>query len=100
MAVSGEKRDKSYRLPGMERPSPEDIFVSALSSTQILTHSAPGADPQRDEYGQFISNLLDRLFIDDLNALSEYLEDLTAPTITGAAEAESERDESASGQLV
>jgi hypothetical protein len=39
LVASGEKRDKSYSLPGMALPSPEDIFANALSSTSSLTHN-------------------------------------------------------------
>ena len=101
LVASGEKRDKSYSLPGMALPSPEDIFANALSSTSSLTHNAQGlthsgnslthsvpdlvGNPQgRDEYGRFISHFLDKPFIDDLDALSDgfrhELEVLTAPS--------------------
>jgi hypothetical protein len=39
LVASGQKRDKSYCLPGMELPSPEEVFANALSSTTNLTHS-------------------------------------------------------------
>lgn len=94
LVASGEKRDKSYSLPGMELPSPEEVFANALSSTQDLTHSAGNlthsptdsthSKTERDEHGRFISSLLDKPFIDDLDALSEIyrsqLEALTAPS--------------------
>ncbi|EMD9037360.1 putative DNA binding domain-containing protein [Salmonella enterica] len=101
LVASGEKRDKSYSLPGMELPSPEEVFANALSSTSNLTHNAQGlthsdislthSDPDlvdshqgRDEHGRFISHLLDKPFIDDLDALSEgfrdELEALAAPS--------------------
>lgn len=101
LVASGEKRDKSYSLPGMELPSPEEVFANALSSTSNLTHSAQDLthssislthnDPDlvdshqgRDEHGRFISHLLDKPFIDDLDVLSdgfrEVLEALAAPS--------------------
>ncbi|EBC4128203.1 AAA family ATPase [Salmonella enterica] len=101
LVASGEKRDKSYSLPGMELPSPEEVFANALSSTSNLTHNAQDlthsdirlthSDPDlvdshqgRDEHGRFISHLLDKPFIDDLDALSEgfrnELEALAAPS--------------------
>ena len=100
LIASGEKRDKSYSLPGMALPSPEEVFANALSSAsgltynaQDLTHSANNlthSDPvlvdshhRRDEHGRFISHLLDKPFIDDLDELSiefrEILETLAAP---------------------
>jgi hypothetical protein len=39
LVASGQKRDKSYCLPGMELSSPEEVFANALSSTTNLTHS-------------------------------------------------------------
>lgn len=101
LVASGEKRDKSYSLPGMELPSPEEVFANALSSTSNLTHSAQDLthssislthnDPDlvdshqgRDEHGRYISHLLDKPFIDDLDVLSdgfrEVLEALAAPS--------------------
>lgn len=100
LIASGEKRDKSYSLPGMALPSPEEVFANALSSASDLTHNAqdlthsainlthnaPGrvdSHQRRDEHGRFISHLLDKPFIDDLDELSEefkeILEALTAP---------------------
>lgn len=86
LVASGEKRDKSYSLPGMELPSPEEVFANALSSTSNLTHSAQGlthSDPDlvdshqgRDEHGRFISHLLDKPFIDDLDVLSDGFRDV------------------------
>ncbi|EJN2876660.1 hypothetical protein NPT70_001961 [Salmonella enterica subsp. enterica serovar Goelzau] len=101
LVASGEKRDKSYSLPGMELPSPEEVFANALSSTSnlthyaqdlthsdiSLTHSAPDlvdSHQGRDEHGRFISHLLDKPFIDDLDELSDgfrdVLEALVAPS--------------------
>lgn len=108
LVSSGEKRDKSYSLPGMEPPSPEDVFANALSTTHNLTHSDVNLthsglnlthsdsglthnnldlmdnNQGRDGNGRFIHELLDKPFIDDLEALSiefrEHLEELTAPS--------------------
>ncbi|EBT8305253.1 putative DNA binding domain-containing protein [Salmonella enterica] len=101
LVASGEKRDKSYSLLGMELPSPEEVFANALSSASNLTHNAQGlthsdislthSDPDlvdshqgRDEHGRFISHLLDKPFIDDLDVLNEgfrnELEALAAPS--------------------
>ena len=96
LVSSGEKRDKSYSLPGMEPPSPEDVFANALSLTSSLTHreddlthSAEALEHRhedRDEKGRFISELLDKPYIDNLSELSEdfrhYLETLTLPSRT------------------
>ncbi|EPF12893.1 Divergent AAA domain [Cedecea davisae] len=80
LVSSGEKRDKSYSLPGMEPPSPEEVFANALSTTSSLTHSADNlthsagnlthSDQDRDSYGRFISSLIDKPFIDDLAVLT------------------------------
>lgn len=94
LVSSGEKREKSYSLPGMELPSPEDVFANALSSTQSLTHNVQGlthsspdsvnCEDERDEHGRFISKLLDKPFVDDLNALNStfrhILEELASPS--------------------
>ncbi|WGL56239.1 Fic family protein [Kluyvera intermedia] len=94
LVSSGEKRDKSYSLPGMALPSPEEVFANALSSVPSLTHSVKSLTHsstdlmnnghERDNFGRFISVLLDKPFIDDLNALSEIfrnsLEELAAPS--------------------
>jgi len=101
LVASGEKRDKSYSLPGMEPPSPEDVFINTLSLAQSLTHSAEslvnstedlthsdvcskGSYIVRDEKGRFVSELLDLPFVDDLDSLSRefriYLEDLARPS--------------------
>jgi predicted HTH transcriptional regulator len=88
LVASGERKDKSYSLPGMEQPpSPEDVFSNALSSPTDLTHSEDNlthsednlthsednlthsADEHRDPEGRFISPLLDRPFVDQLETL-------------------------------
>lgn len=88
LVASGEKRDKSYSLPGMEPPSPEDVFSNALTPTSNLTHNVDSLTHKvnnlthnnnntddtsdvRDSKGRFISALIDKPFIDSLEALSE-----------------------------
>ena len=39
LVANGEKKDKSYNLPGMSPPSPEDVFPNALTPLASLTHS-------------------------------------------------------------
>ncbi len=39
LIASGEKKDKSYSLPSMEPPSPEEVFSNTLTSLDNLTHS-------------------------------------------------------------
>lgn len=85
LVASGVKRDKSYSLPGMEPPSPEDVFANALSVAQSLTHSGGGLthssddlthkdrqpeQHERDDNGRFISKLLDKPFIDNVDLLT------------------------------
>lgn len=87
LVASGEKRDKSYSLPGMEPPSPEDVFSNALTPTSNLTHNVDSlthkvnnlthndnntddTNDVRDSKGRFISTLIDKPFIDSLEALS------------------------------
>lgn len=88
LVASGEKKDKSYSLPGMEPPSPEDVFSNALTPASNLTHNVDSLTHKvndlthndnntddisdvRDSKGRFISALIDKPFIDSLEALSE-----------------------------
>lgn len=89
LTASGVKKDKSYSLPGMELPSPEDVFTSTFTnlenlthnstslthSSKSLTHSASNNETvktdERDSEGRFISDKLNKPFIDKLDALSE-----------------------------
>ncbi|EGQ7846464.1 putative DNA binding domain-containing protein [Vibrio parahaemolyticus] len=88
LVASGEKKDKSYSLPGMEPPSPEDVFSNALTPASNLTHNVDSlthkvndlthndnnvddSNDVRDDKGRFISELIDKPFIDSLDALSE-----------------------------
>jgi ATP-dependent DNA helicase RecG len=103
LVASGEKRDKSYSLPGMQPPSPEEVFSNALTSVDSLTHNVDSlthnvdslthnvdslthkendslsrAEP-RDSKGRFISNLIDKPFVDEFNLLTElYQQELHA----------------------
>jgi hypothetical protein len=88
LVASGEKRDKSYSLPGMEPPSPEEVFSSALTPVNNLTHNIGSLthnigslthndsdvvelNENRDDKGRFISNLIDEPFVDNLDDLTE-----------------------------
>lgn len=89
LIANGEKKDKSYSLPGMEPPSPEDVFTNALTPLDNLTHKPESlthseADlthsdlsdidkscETRDAEGRFISEQLDKPFIDKLDALTD-----------------------------
>ncbi len=84
LVASGEKRDKSYSIPGMEPPSPEEVFSNTLSSVSNLTHNVESlthnveslthkvrdnATSTRDHLGRVTSHLIDKPFIDDLTRL-------------------------------
>ncbi|MCS6129612.1 AAA family ATPase [Shewanella baltica] len=88
LVASGKKRDKSYSLPGMELPSPEEVFSNALTPINNLTHNAKSLthstgnlthnnnnaivpNETRDDKGRFISCLIDKPFVDSLDVLSE-----------------------------
>lgn len=87
LVASGEKRDKSYSLPGMQPPSPEDVFSNALTAVDSLTHNVGSlthkieslthtdqdklkGTESRDSKGRFISHLIDKPFVDELNMLT------------------------------
>lgn len=87
LVSSGERRDKSYSLPGMEPPSPEDVFPNALRVETSLTHSSDNLtysgrssthsgdnlthrDKNRDLSGRLVSPLLDKPFVDELDILA------------------------------
>ncbi|MGT3164151.1 AlbA family DNA-binding domain-containing protein [Yersinia enterocolitica] len=87
LVSSGERRDKSYSLPGMEPPSPEDVFPNALRVEASLTHSSDNLtysgrssthsgdnlthrDKNRDPSGRLVSPLLDKPFVDELDILT------------------------------
>jgi ATP-dependent DNA helicase RecG len=88
LVSSGEKKDKSYSLPGMEPPSPEDVFTNALTSISRLTHSVDNlthntdslthkdsesviVSKDRDDKGRFISDMIDKPFVNELDSLSQ-----------------------------
>ncbi|MBN3196312.1 RNA-binding domain-containing protein [Pectobacterium versatile] len=91
----GEKRNKSYTLPGQELPSPEEVFgVNPLSTNtsdslreQIITDSDPlitdnnslitdndekirDSEQERDSLGRFVTDKLPYPYIDNLDHLS------------------------------
>jgi len=89
LVANGIKKDKSYSLPGMELPSPEDVFSNALTSIDSLTHNVESLTHSdinlthndsndqvekggaRDSKGRFISEQIDKPFVDELNKLAE-----------------------------
>ncbi len=93
----GEQKQKSYTLPGVTLPSPDEVFALAsfpktLSLEANLTHNDESlthndeslthndeslthnddviSEPHRDEYGRFLSADLDKPYIDDLTKLT------------------------------
>lgn len=91
----GEKRNKSYTLPGQELPSPEDVFgVNPLSTstpdslhgqiitdnTSLITDSSylitdndeiiTDNEQERDDLGRFVTDKLPYPYIDNLDHLS------------------------------
>ncbi|MDC9598133.1 RNA-binding domain-containing protein [Xenorhabdus anantnagensis] len=96
----GEKRDKSYTLPGMELLSPDDVFeTNPLSSNQsfitdngkmitdngkMITDNGKmitdnvncltANDQLRDELGRFVTNKLSHPYIDDFSLLNSVLQ--------------------------
>lgn len=82
LVANGIKKDKSYSLPGMELPSPEDVFSNALTSIDSLMHNVESLTHNdsndqvekggaRDSKGRFISEQIDKPFVDELNKLAE-----------------------------
>ncbi|EAR55914.1 hypothetical protein SKA34_17135 [Photobacterium sp. SKA34] len=87
----GEKRDKSYTLPGVELPSPDEVFaVNPLSIQSVITDSEDmitdsgnmntdngdmitDKGPDRDELGRFVTNKLPYPYIDDFECLDDQL---------------------------
>lgn len=102
----GEKRNKSYTLPGQDLPSPEEVFgVNPLSTDnsipidgQIITDRGSlitdnddlitdneleiGSEHERDAFGRFITSKLPYPYVDNLDCLSpilrQQLEDASA----------------------
>jgi len=89
LVANGIKKDKSYSLPGMELPSPEDVFTNTLTALGSLTHNTVSLThsdvnlthsgltnevaqcDERDAEGRFISDKLNKPFVDKLDALTE-----------------------------
>ncbi|MHA0874306.1 RNA-binding domain-containing protein [Enterobacter pasteurii] len=94
LVAHGERRNKSYTLPGQDLPSPEEVFgvnplstnIPTLSGEQIITDSTHLItdndemitdselhsidDHSRDAYGRFITAKLPHPYIDNLDYLS------------------------------
>jgi ATP-dependent DNA helicase RecG len=99
LVAHGEQKQKSYTLPGVTLPSPDEVFALAsfpktLSTTQGLTHNEDNLTHNlthnednvthkhcRDQVGRFISDKLDKPFIESLEELtSDFKEDLMLRT--------------------
>ncbi|MGR6832828.1 hypothetical protein [Aliivibrio wodanis] len=93
LVAHGEQKQKSYTLPGVTLPSPDEVFAlasfpNALTSTSSLTHKKESLTHKkeslthkecRDDVGRFISNDLDKPYIESLELLSnEFKDDLMA----------------------
>uniref|UniRef100_UPI0036DD8EF9 AAA family ATPase n=1 Tax=Photorhabdus sp. RM322S TaxID=3342825 RepID=UPI0036DD8EF9 len=77
LVASGEKRNKSYTLPGMSLPNPEEIFSSVIINSvnnglgllhmdSSLPHTASDAQITRDELGRLTSSSFSLPFVDHL----------------------------------
>jgi ATP-dependent DNA helicase RecG len=90
LVASGEKRDKSYSLPGMEPPNPEEVFSNRACLSDSLTHKDENLthnednlthnednlthkESDRDTHGRFLNSHFDKPFIDQLEALTPEL---------------------------
>ncbi|MEZ8518005.1 RNA-binding domain-containing protein [Vibrio cyclitrophicus] len=97
LVSNGEQKQKSYTLPGVSLPTPDEVFASSLEFNTLtpngnsthnatdlthnetdlthnetdLTHNRSNStnEEQRDAQGRFISKHLERPFIDDINKL-------------------------------
>lgn len=86
LIAHGEKRNKSYTLPGQELPSPDDVFISnPLSTPPFITDSAnlitdngtmitDSQAPARDSLGRFITDRLPSPYIDNFERLDAGLQ--------------------------
>ena len=92
LVAYGEKRNKSYSLPGMELPSPEEVFAAnPLSDQPIITDSENNITDnsliitdsennitdmtsERDALGRFVSGKLPYPYIDDFELLDSKLQ--------------------------
>ncbi|HDY7621291.1 TPA: putative DNA binding domain-containing protein [Vibrio vulnificus] len=85
----GEKRDKSYTLPGVKLPSPDEVFASnplsiernitdsgkmITDSEGLITDKQVSTQLDRDGEGRFISDKLPHPYIDDFERLSPSLQ--------------------------
>ncbi|EGR0670175.1 putative DNA binding domain-containing protein [Vibrio vulnificus] len=85
----GEKRGKSYTLPGVKLPSPDEVFASnplsiernitdsgkmITDSEGLITDKQVSAQLDRDGEGRFISDKLPHPYIDDFERLSPSLQ--------------------------
>ena len=94
LVAHGEKRNKSYTLPGQDLLSPEEVFGvnplsphdSSLNAPQFITDKGSlitdndclitdnklnkDSKQERDEFGRFITTMLPFPYIDDLDCLS------------------------------
>lgn len=97
LVANGEKREKSYSLPGMEPPNPEEVFSNRTCLLDSLTHkdenlthskdnfthkdehlthnekNLANKELDRDIHGRFLSDHFDKPFIDQLEALTPEL---------------------------
>ncbi|MGR5341794.1 RNA-binding domain-containing protein [Vibrio astriarenae] len=95
LVSNGEQKQKSYTLPGVSLPTPDEVFASAsrvnmLSSAEGSTHNEGDSthkDPksthysststhkdkeqgnQRDQYGRLLNDYLDKPYIDSVDKL-------------------------------
>ena len=85
LIANGEKRDKSYSLPGMAPPNPDDVFSNRAYLPDHLTHNENSLthnennlthnELDRDIHGRFLSDHFDKPFIDRLEALTPEFRD-------------------------
>lgn len=117
LVANGIKKDKSYSLPGMEPPSPEDVFTNTLTAldnlthnTMSLTHNAVSLThselkntveqcDERDAEGRFISVQLNKPFVDKLDALTDEFS-LRLNALGAQARAQSRLDVDTMKQLI
>ncbi|MUK26580.1 RNA-binding domain-containing protein [Aliivibrio fischeri] len=93
LVAHGEQKQKSYTLPGVTLPSPDEVFAlasfpNALTSKSSLTYKEESLTHKeeslthkecRDEVGRFISDDLDKPYIESLELLSsDFKDDLMA----------------------
>ncbi|UXI01130.1 hypothetical protein [Photobacterium sp. TY1-4] len=95
LVSNGEQKQKSYTLPGVSLPTPDEVFASAsnvnmLNSTESSTHNEQNStyneqssahnsnnfthkstqqESQRDRYGRLLNGYLDKPYIDSVDKL-------------------------------